>query len=123
MAPSSALRVRVGVRMAEGGERLGRSDVEPERVAAALVLDGDEQPVRPRAPEQRHVDTVITSAIQLAGSDLQRRAHDLLLSPRRHKLRRRSGSKLIVAMASRRQFRGADAPATAAVRVWTPSFA
>jgi hypothetical protein len=63
--------------MPEGVDRVGGIDLDPERVAPALVVDGDEQAVRSRVPEQRHLDAVAAPVIQLAHPDLGHRAHDL----------------------------------------------
>jgi hypothetical protein len=75
----SDVAARVGIRMVEGVHRVGGLHIDSERVAAALVLDGDEDTVRPRVPEQRHLDAVVAPAIQLAGPDLGCRAHDFLV--------------------------------------------
>jgi hypothetical protein len=47
----------------EGFERPSRVDLELERAALALVLDRDEDAIRPRVPEQPNFESIIRTAI------------------------------------------------------------
>jgi hypothetical protein len=83
---------RIGIGMAEGVEGIGRADLSLEGIAEALVINPDEEPVRPRVPEQCHVDAVVAPAGQLAQLDFGRRTHDLSKTAAGIEIHRRAGS-------------------------------
>src|SRR5881396_2919427 len=78
--------------MAEGIEGIGRVDLSLEGIAVALVINLDEEPVRTRVPQQRHVDAVVVPAVQLAQLDFGRRTHDLSKTAAGIEIHRRAGS-------------------------------
>src|SRR6266508_618959 len=96
---SSGYRVGVAsgvdVGMAEGVERIGRVDLDPERVAFVLILDRDEEEPRVRVPEQRDIDAVRTPAVELTVSGFRVGRHGVSSLRVLSYVRRRLGAKLI----------------------------
>src|SRR5581483_5820699 len=68
----------VGVRMGERVSRLGAGDLEHERLARAVVLDGDRHSVGPRVPQQPDVEAVAAAVIQFAYRQFGKVPHRLV---------------------------------------------